>query len=173
MSIESWGILCCLEIKNNDYGINVLQVQVSPLPLHFDIGISLPSRISSNVIWSIKKWSHALHFGSSLFSSDIIISLYNTVIKPFIPKVFSAKLLQSTQNLIKVFKLFTSMKLIRTPETHNFTGDWVKFSTSRKDGELYYKISQWDMDKTSQVIIDQGKVRDEIHLQELQHYGEI
>ena len=60
------------------------------------------------------------------------------------------------------------MKVIRTPDEHCFVGGWVKFSTSRKDGELYYTIDSWNKDKLSRTTIEQGKVRDEAHLKELQ-----
>lgn len=60
------------------------------------------------------------------------------------------------------------MKLIRTPDENYFTGGYVKFSTSRKDGELYYKVKHWTKDKKAVIIIGRGKVQDEAHLKELQ-----
>ncbi len=65
------------------------------------------------------------------------------------------------------------MKVIRTPEQNTFDGGWVEFSTSRKDGELYYKIKQYTADKSHLIIIEQGKVQDEAHLKELQDIDEI
>ena len=60
------------------------------------------------------------------------------------------------------------MKVIRTPEDCYFNGGWVKFSTNRKDGELYYTIDSWNRDKSYRITIEQGKVKDEAHLKELQ-----
>ena len=60
------------------------------------------------------------------------------------------------------------MKVIRTPEQNTFDGGWVEFSTSRKDGELYYKIKHWTNDKRAVIIVEHGKVQDEVHLKELQ-----
>ncbi len=60
------------------------------------------------------------------------------------------------------------MKLIRTPDEHYFEGGCVKFSTSRKDGELYYEVMQWNEDKTLLTTVDHGKVKDEVQLKELQ-----
>jgi hypothetical protein len=60
------------------------------------------------------------------------------------------------------------MKVIRTPEEHYFEGGCVKFSTSRKDGELYYQIWYWNDDKTAQFALEVEKVKDEAHLKELQ-----
>jgi len=63
------------------------------------------------------------------------------------------------------------MKVIRTPEINYFKGGQVEFSTSRKDGELYYTLSKWDEDKSNSTVLDTGKVRDEAHLKELQEIG--
>jgi hypothetical protein len=60
------------------------------------------------------------------------------------------------------------MKVIRTPDEHYFEGTCVKFSTSRKDGELYYKIFKSNQNKSDPIRIDSGKVKDEAHLKELQ-----
>ena len=60
------------------------------------------------------------------------------------------------------------MNTIRTPEENNFTGGYVKFSTSRKDGKLYYKIVLWNKDKTRLSTSEEGKVKDKDHLKELQ-----
>ena len=60
------------------------------------------------------------------------------------------------------------MKTRRTPDENYFTGGYVKFSTSRKDGELYYKVKHWTKDKRALIIVDQGKVQDEAHLKWLQ-----
>lgn len=60
------------------------------------------------------------------------------------------------------------MKTIRTPEINYFEGGFVSFSTSRKNGELYYQRVQWDALRTNCSILDSGKVQDEAHLKELQ-----
>jgi len=60
------------------------------------------------------------------------------------------------------------MKTIRTPEINYFEAGQVEFSTSRKDGELYYKVKHWTKDKRALIIVDQGKVQDEAHLKWLQ-----
>lgn len=59
------------------------------------------------------------------------------------------------------------MKVIRTPEVNYFEGGWVKFSTKRKGGELYYTIDSWNRDKSYRITIEQGKVKDKDHLKEL------
>lgn len=59
------------------------------------------------------------------------------------------------------------MKTRRTPNENYFTGGYVKFSTSRKDGELYYEITLYN-DKTQLYCAEKGKVKDEAHLKELQ-----
>jgi len=109
---------------------------------------------------------------TKVFSAKCIQSrsMLNTIkqMLSLIPKVFRAKLVQSTLNLIKVFKLSTLMKTIRTPETNYFEFGEVEFSTSRKDGELYYEIFKWNESKTDRIRIDFGKVKDEVHLKELQ-----
>lgn len=63
------------------------------------------------------------------------------------------------------------MKLIRTPDENYFEAGYVKFSTSRKDGELYYAITLWNKDKTKLNTTEKGKVKDEAHLKELQEMG--
>lgn len=60
------------------------------------------------------------------------------------------------------------MKVIRTPDENYFSGGYVKFSTSRKDGELYYTITVWNENKTKLTTTEKGKVKDEAHLKELQ-----
>lgn len=60
------------------------------------------------------------------------------------------------------------MKVTRTPAEHYFEGGSVIFHTSRKDGELYYEISQWLGNKTALIVSEEGKVKDEAHLKELQ-----
>jgi len=60
------------------------------------------------------------------------------------------------------------MKLIRTPDENYFKGGYVKFSTSRKDGELYYTITLWNHDKTKLSQTESGKVKDKAHLKELE-----
>jgi len=60
------------------------------------------------------------------------------------------------------------MKLIRTPDEHYFDGGSVKFSTSRKDGELYFKVVLWDKNKSHPITFNTEKVEDEAHLKELQ-----
>ncbi len=60
------------------------------------------------------------------------------------------------------------MKLIRTPDENYFKGGYVKFSTSRNDGELYYEITLWNKDKTQLSSSEKDKVKDEAHLKELQ-----
>ncbi len=60
------------------------------------------------------------------------------------------------------------MKVIRTPEDHYFHSGYVTFSTSRKDGELSYKIVLWNKERTRLSISDEGKVKDKDHLKELQ-----
>ena len=59
------------------------------------------------------------------------------------------------------------MKLIRTPDENYFKNGYVKFSTSRKDGELYYKITLYN-NKNQLYCAENGKVKDEKHLKELQ-----
>lgn len=59
------------------------------------------------------------------------------------------------------------MKTIRTPDENYFTGGYVKFSTSRKDGELYYEITLYN-GKNQLYCAEKGKVKDEAHLKELQ-----
>lgn len=60
------------------------------------------------------------------------------------------------------------MKVARTLDKNYFKGGYVKFSTSRKDGELYYDIFKSNLDKSVSVRIVGGKVLDEAHLKELQ-----
>jgi len=60
------------------------------------------------------------------------------------------------------------MKTIRTPEQNTFDGGWVEFHTHRRNNELYYKVKHWTQDKKALIVIDQGKVKDEAHLKELQ-----
>ena len=60
------------------------------------------------------------------------------------------------------------MKVERTPDEHYFDAGYVKFSTSRKDGELYYDIFKSNVDKSVSSRIKGGKVKDEAHLKELQ-----
>jgi len=60
------------------------------------------------------------------------------------------------------------MKVIRTPDENYFSAEYVKFSTSRKDGELYYEVNLWNENKTKLSKTDSGKVQDEAHLKELQ-----
>lgn len=59
------------------------------------------------------------------------------------------------------------MKVIRIPVENYFTDGYVKFSTSRKDGELYYEITLYN-GKTQLYCAEKGKVKDEAHLKELQ-----
>ena len=59
------------------------------------------------------------------------------------------------------------MKTIRTPDENYFTGGYVKFSTSRKYGEIYYTITLYN-DMTQLYCAEKGKVKDESHLKELQ-----
>jgi len=59
------------------------------------------------------------------------------------------------------------MKTRRTPDENYFTGGYVKFSTSRKDGELYYEITLYN-GMTQLYCAEKGKVKDEAHLKELQ-----
>jgi len=60
------------------------------------------------------------------------------------------------------------MKVIRTPDENYFKNGYVKFSTSRKDGELSYKIVLWNKDKTRLSTSEEGKVQDKVHLKELE-----
>jgi len=60
------------------------------------------------------------------------------------------------------------MKTIRTPDENYFEGGYVKFSTSRNDGELYYEVNLWNKDKTKLSKTDSGKVKDKDHLKELE-----
>jgi len=52
------------------------------------------------------------------------------------------------------------MKTIRTPDEHYYNGRCVKFSTSRKDGELYYTISVYGQGMDALFIAENGKVKD-------------
>jgi len=60
------------------------------------------------------------------------------------------------------------MKTIRTPEDNYFHSGYVTFSTSRKNGELYYKIVLWNKDRTRLSTSEEGKVKDKDHLKELE-----
>lgn len=60
-----------------------------------------------------------------------------------------------------------NMKVIRTPEIHYFEAGQVEFSTSRKDGELYYTIKRWNTDRTVLITTHHSKVKDKTHLDEL------
>jgi len=60
------------------------------------------------------------------------------------------------------------MKITRTPEDYYFHSGYVTFSTSRKDGELSYKIVLWNEDRTRLSTFEEGKVKDKAHLDELQ-----
>lgn len=64
------------------------------------------------------------------------------------------------------------MKTIRTPNEHYFTGGYVKFSTSRNNGELYYTITLYN-DMTQLYCAEKGKVKDKAHLKELQCMGKM
>ncbi len=59
------------------------------------------------------------------------------------------------------------MKTIRTPDENYFKAGYVKFSTSRKDGELYYEITLYN-GMNQLYCAEKGKVKDEAHLKELQ-----
>ena len=48
------------------------------------------------------------------------------------------------------------------PETHYFKHGYVSFLTV--DGVLYYKITAFDDDKSTQFVADSGLVRDAYHL---------
>jgi len=60
------------------------------------------------------------------------------------------------------------MKVERTPDEHYFDAGYVKFSTSRNDGEIYYEVNLWNKDKTKLSKTDSGKVKDKDHLKELE-----
>jgi len=60
------------------------------------------------------------------------------------------------------------MKVIRTPDKNYFKGGYVKFTTSRTDGELYFKIVLWNPDGTRLSTSEEGKVQDQAHLKKLQ-----
>ncbi len=59
------------------------------------------------------------------------------------------------------------MKVERTPDENYFDAGYVKFSTSRKDGELYYEIILYN-DMIQLYCAEKGKVKDKDHLKELQ-----
>jgi len=59
------------------------------------------------------------------------------------------------------------MKLERTPPENCFKFGYVKFSTNRADGELYYETFKANED-TDPIRVEFGKVKDETHLKELQ-----
>ena len=60
------------------------------------------------------------------------------------------------------------MKTKRTPDENYFKGGHVKFSTSKMDGELYFKIVLWNPDGTRLSTSEEGKVQDQAHLKKLQ-----
>ena len=60
------------------------------------------------------------------------------------------------------------MRVIRTPDKNYFEGGYVKFSTSRKDGELYYDIFKSNLENCISVRVEGGKVKDKDHLKELE-----
>jgi len=65
------------------------------------------------------------------------------------------------------------MKIIKIPDVCYFKHGWVSFGTSRKDRELYYEISMWNDESANHTIIEQGIVKNQEHLQELQNLGNV
>ena len=87
--------------------------------------------------------------------------------------MFSAKLLQPTQALIQKCDQPLHMKLIKTPDVEYIESGWIVFSTSRKDRELHYTITKWNETETTYRVIEEGLVRNQQHLEELQSYDDI